>query len=325
MPAAKTIEDCRKLAAEKGGKCLSTEYKNNHTDLFWECKYGHQFTSMYNNVQQGHWCSDCSDIKMKLLAKSKRNTIEDCRKLAIEKGGKCLSIEYKNNNTKMLWECRYGHRWWAKYNKIQQGSWCHNSECEKEKRKNTCLIKYGVEHHLQNKEILNKQKQTNLIVYGVECVIQNQKIKEKYKKTCLEKYGVDNPTKNKGIRLKAVRASNKTHHVVYWETGEILELEGWEDLAAEYWNKNKIRYITQKDFDCFTMPDGRTYTPDFYLPDQDLWIEVKGKWYNNSEEKWIWFHSEYPNSELWDEQKLKSFGINTRRYIYKRSQILIIP
>jgi hypothetical protein len=57
------------------------------------------------------------------------------------------------------------------------------------------------------------------------------------------------------------------------------------------------------------MPDGRTYRPDAYLPDRDLWVEIKGYFWQHSGGKWDWFHRDHSNSELWDEAKLKELRI----------------
>ena len=57
------------------------------------------------------------------------------------------------------------------------------------------------------------------------------------------------------------------------------------------------------------MPDGRTYTPDFYLPDLDKYIEIKGYFWGDAQEKWDWFHKEHKNSELWNKNKLKELKI----------------
>lgn len=50
----------RKLAADHGGLCLSTEYKNNHTKLSWQCCKGHKWEAVPNSVKQGGtWCPQC--------------------------------------------------------------------------------------------------------------------------------------------------------------------------------------------------------------------------------------------------------------------------
>jgi len=61
----------------------------------------------------------------------------------------------------------------------------------KEKTKQTCLKKYGVEHPLQNPQIREKVKKTCLEKYGVECSSQAEEVKEKARQTCLERYGVE--------------------------------------------------------------------------------------------------------------------------------------
>ena len=57
------------------------------------------------------------------------------------------------------------------------------------------------------------------------------------------------------------------------------------------------------------MPDGKTYRPDLYLFSTRKWIEIKGYFRKDAEEKWNWFQTIKPNSELWNESKLKKMGI----------------
>jgi len=70
--------------------------------------------------------------------KSKYN-IQYFKNYAIDKNGKCLSHEYINGDTKLLWECEKSHQWEAMPRKILEGSWC--SECAIEKNR-----KYHVNH-----------------------------------------------------------------------------------------------------------------------------------------------------------------------------------
>ena len=51
------------------------------------------------------------------------------------------------------------------------------------------------------------------------------------------------------------------------------------------------------------------YRPDLYLPEGRLWVEIKGYFRKDAQEKWDWFHREHPNSELWDNKKLKEMEI----------------
>lgn len=54
--------------------------------------------------------------------------------VANAKNGKCLSNKYVNSDTKLLWECKVGHRWEASANSIIHGDhWC--PECAGTKKR----------------------------------------------------------------------------------------------------------------------------------------------------------------------------------------------
>jgi hypothetical protein len=56
------------------------------------------------------------------------------REVAAEKGGKCLSEEYVNNKTPLLWECGEGHRWEVRpYNVVRVGTWCPSCWAERQR------------------------------------------------------------------------------------------------------------------------------------------------------------------------------------------------
>lgn len=53
------------------------------------------------------------------------NQLEICQKLAISRNGLCLSNEYKNNKTKMLWYCnKCNYKWQSIWKHINKTSWC---------------------------------------------------------------------------------------------------------------------------------------------------------------------------------------------------------
>jgi len=54
-------------------------------------------------------------------------TINEIRQIALKKGGKCLSDNYINAQTKLKWQCAKGHEWEAKPMHVIRGHWCH--EC----------------------------------------------------------------------------------------------------------------------------------------------------------------------------------------------------
>jgi len=114
--ARRTIEDMQNMAEQKGGECLSREYINSKVRLKWKCKEGHIWEATPNAIQRNQWCPHC--------AGTRKLSIEDMHKLAKNRGGECLSTEYINSKTKLKWQCKEGHRWWAKSNDIQTGYWC---------------------------------------------------------------------------------------------------------------------------------------------------------------------------------------------------------
>jgi hypothetical protein len=110
------IKAMRHLAKKRGGQCLSNIYVNSQTKLFWKCAKGHQWEAMPSNIKSGKWCPICGGHT--------RLTIEKMQQLANEHDGKCISREYVNTKTKLLWECSEGHRWEANSDHIKRGQWC---------------------------------------------------------------------------------------------------------------------------------------------------------------------------------------------------------
>ena len=59
-------------------------------------------------------------------AKKRTHSIEMMQQVAEQQGGNCLSTEYKNGRTHLVWECALGHQWKATPRNIQQGRWCRH-------------------------------------------------------------------------------------------------------------------------------------------------------------------------------------------------------
>lgn len=117
-----TINDMHKLATERGGKCLSGEYKGTKTPLKWKCnKCNYIWNAKPENIIQGAWCHKCAgNLKI---------TIEEAKKIADTRNGKCLSDNILNNRTPLMWQCELGHKWQATFSSIKgsknrNGRWC---------------------------------------------------------------------------------------------------------------------------------------------------------------------------------------------------------
>jgi len=112
----KSIKDMQLFAKKMGGKCLSKKYTNTSTKLTWECENGHKWESKPSHIIAGHWCPYCAGL---------HKTAQDMKKLAEKREGRCLSNEYIDDKTKLLWECKYGHKWEATPTNIKdKGAWC---------------------------------------------------------------------------------------------------------------------------------------------------------------------------------------------------------
>ena len=106
----------RRLAKQRGGRCLSLRYIDSRTHLSWTCETGHRWKAMPTNVSKGSWCPEC--------AHRKRLTLREMRVLAESRGGECLSDRYVNNKTKLSWRCATGHQWEAASGLVKGGRWC---------------------------------------------------------------------------------------------------------------------------------------------------------------------------------------------------------
>jgi len=54
------IEEMYKLAAKRGGVCLSKEYIDSATKLTWQCVDGHQWEAPPSQISSGRWCPICA-------------------------------------------------------------------------------------------------------------------------------------------------------------------------------------------------------------------------------------------------------------------------
>jgi len=81
-----TINEMHSLAKRGGGKCLSGIYINSQTPLLWECNKGHRWKAIPNSIKRGPWCRKCKGLE--------KLSLHDIEKIAMARGGKCLSQVY---------------------------------------------------------------------------------------------------------------------------------------------------------------------------------------------------------------------------------------
>ena len=115
-PQNEQFLEIQEIAKNKGGQCLSTGYVNNSTNLKFQCKEGHKWEAIPTNIKKGHWCPVCAGVK--------KSTIDKMKEIAMSKDGECLSTEYINDSTKLIWRCEHGHEWETKPTHLKSGHWC---------------------------------------------------------------------------------------------------------------------------------------------------------------------------------------------------------
>lgn len=66
-----------------------------------------------------------SAMSLGLTDRRRRHTLEEMQEIAAKRGGRCLSTEYVNSSTPLMWECAHGHQWKATPdNVMSKSSWC---------------------------------------------------------------------------------------------------------------------------------------------------------------------------------------------------------
>ena len=126
------------------------------------------------------------------------------------------------------------------------------------------------------------------------------------------RFGVDHHMQDTDQFLKYQESVRLRYIEKNWKTGEELSCIGtWEQKVVQWLNSQQINFRWQSQ--TFRLPTGKTYRPDLYLTDRDIWVEIKGLWRDESKAKWEWFHATFPNSELWDEERLHGLGIKVSR------------
>eukprot|EP00927_Polykrikos_kofoidii_P031362 TRINITY_DN26989_c0_g1_i1.p1 TRINITY_DN26989_c0_g1~~TRINITY_DN26989_c0_g1_i1.p1 ORF type:complete len:443 (+),score=16.13 TRINITY_DN26989_c0_g1_i1:258-1586(+) len=123
-----TLNDASELAHSRGGMCLSRSYTNSGTHLRWRCAVGHEWlatlTSIRNNQTWCPRCASCAPLNLGIA-----------HAIAESNGGVCLSEEYVNTRTKLLWRCREGHKWSARLDNVKYGkTWCPECKSGKSQR-----------------------------------------------------------------------------------------------------------------------------------------------------------------------------------------------
>ena len=113
-----TLEVAQKLAQSRNGECLSLKYQNSWSPLQWRCENHHEWDQSLSVIKAGTWCPKCA-------VSGHGQGIGEMQSIATLRGGACLSSNYVNARSKLLWQCRHKHKpWEATPDDIKRGRWC---------------------------------------------------------------------------------------------------------------------------------------------------------------------------------------------------------
>lgn len=121
---------------------------------------------------------------------------------------------------------------------------------------------------------------------------------------CIDKENLIKRNKDPISISKRSHKMNKKYTVNHWKTNELIYCTGsWEYGAILYFNRNFIDFQWQIAFD---LPNNTRYICDIYLPNENKYIEIKGRWMKDAWNKLQLFRETNPTLvlEIWDRPKL---------------------
>lgn len=111
------------LAAERGGKCLATDYAGPGAMYPFRCAAGHEWLAKGCNVMRRTWCPECARLR-KVHGYRVPDGLQRLCDRAAARGGQCLSESYEGTRGKYRFRCAHGHEWETTGNRIVRGVWC---------------------------------------------------------------------------------------------------------------------------------------------------------------------------------------------------------
>lgn len=168
------------------------------------------------------------------------------------------------------------------------------SELIKKKKIQTSLEHYGVPYSAQAIEVKNKIKQTNLNKYG-GMPLNSITVQNKYKDTCLKRYGFENASQAESIKKKKIQTSLKHYGVEYYSQSEEYKnhIDSIMNKSISTKKKNnslrcsKIElqfkdWLNEHNINYIYQykSDKYPFNCDFYFPDKDIYLEIQGYWHH---------------------------------------------
>ena len=186
-------------------------------------------------------------------------------------------------------------------------------KCCNVKNKLTCFQKYG-KFYSATKEYKNKVETTinerygskegysNFIrditkervteKYGTDNVFRIESVKNKIKSTLLERYGVEH-----ALQCPTFFQKSQTTGFKYNEYNKVRYQGSYELDFLKFFEKLNIKVTKCKSIKYTLNESKKVYFPDFYLPEYNLIVEIKSKYY---------YEKEFEKNQMKKEYSIKS-------------------
>jgi len=258
-------------------KLLSTDgYKNSHSKISVCCPQNHLYEVRFCSFKSGQRCQKCWYAG---LGARLRLEYEDVKDYVESRGYELLSTEYVRSEDKIQLKCSSGHVFYATFDNFKYNeSGC--SECSGKYTYSYKFVKDFVER-IDGYKLLSNTYIKNSVKIKIQCP-RNHVYETKF-----------GGFKNCGYRcqdcknIDVFKSTSKRQNYTL-PSGKIVEYQGYEhfalDMLLQIYEENEVEihpnliiYYTQGE-------KSRKHFPDFFIPSENLVIEVKSTWTYSSME-----------------------------------------
>lgn len=128
-------------------------------------------------------------------------------------------------------------------------------------------------------EVKAQKEKSYMERFGVRHHLASDQSKRKIKDTCFKNCGYESNMQNKDLFLKNMKSQYRLKDYIL-PSGKIIKLMGYEPQVLAHLLETEY---AEEDFDFENIPSirydsNRVYFPDFFIPKENLLIEVKSSW-----------------------------------------------
>jgi len=240
-------------------------------------------------TRKGKAMSKETKRKLSELMKGRKPSEESKRKMSESAKGHCFGMKGKKHSEETK----------RKMSKTHKGK----KQSEEQKRKTSKFHKGKI---ISKK---TRKKMSKLMKGRIISEETKKKMSEARKGTFMS----EETKKKKSKIMTKLIIEGKFNIISNYKTGYYkgnFYRSSWELAVMKFFDENNIVWQYEKKR-FFLKKLGKYYVPDFYLPEKDIFVEVKG--YIKKPDKFEIFQDEYPDiqSEMWTGKDLVNLGILT--------------